>query len=481
MSLSPFTGAARKDIPSCLSEKRTDTGREERRVALIIGNNKYKGGNLKNPCNDAEDMASSLKSFGFQVDLRLNADLKTTQDAINSFISSLRPETVGLFYFAGHGIQLDGENYLIPTDFDAKDEPTAKRVSFSASVLNERLEESGTRLSIIILDACRNNPYRSLFRGLKTGLAAMYSGNGSIIAFATGPGKMASDNDEERNGLFTKHLLESLKESPSCLDEVFARTRARVVEAKKDQVPSVTTSVIGRFCFKEPEEIREKVNDQLISSEPPPLPQCKAISIPDSSPFYIDGQFEPSGIMGDIGDVQIKKLEKSTQFRYSTNGKGPHEWDYKYVNGELNPKPAQFGGVMYLSPPNNFGNVCGGLDLSPVRRVIKWEARSLKGNVIVEFIIGGVRWAWKDKTTVTPPYPDSMPRTPLVPRKLTPEWQTFEFDLSKLQPSDFTRVINGFSWVINWGSNDVNPNDDGTGPERPKTFEIEIRNIRYER
>jgi hypothetical protein len=173
----------------------------------------------------------------------------------------------------------------------------------------------------------------------------------------------------------------------------------------------------------------------------------------------------------------------SCVFEYETTGKGQHEWDYKYINGERNPNPAGFGGVFYLDPPNNFGTSCGGYDLRKFRRTIRWEARSLSGDVNVEFIIGGIDWIWdeRNKQKIKTLFPDSMPRVGLGVKKLTSAWQTFGYDLSDRPESEFARVINGFSWVISWGMNGVRFNEERTGPDRSKTFKIELRNIRYER
>lgn len=186
--------------------------------------------------------------------------------------------------------------------------------------------------------------------------------------------------------------------------------------------------------------------------------------------------------MGDIDDVQIIPTGNSCIFEYTTTGKPPHEWDLKYVNGELNPEPARFGGVFYLAPPNNFGTVCGGVNLQGFRR-LKWEARSLGSEVEVEFIIGGIAWIWdeKNKRQIPPPYPDSMPRVSLGQKTLTPKWQTFEVDLSDREGSQLDRVVNGFSWLVRWSSNGVKLKADHSGPDQVKTFKFEIRNVRYER
>ena len=451
-----------------------------RRVALIIGNNAYKYPNatLQKSVNDAADMKTTLSSFGFEVELELDANYQRMESAINKFIAKLGPQTVGLFYYAGHGMQIDGENYLIPVDFVLRDEANAKRTSYSASLLNERMEAARSKLNIIILDACRNNPFRTerlLAQGGR-GLAGMTAGEGTYIALGTGPNRTAVELGDDRNGLFTKHLLQSLKQQPTCLNEVFDRTRMAVyVASNARQIPWAATNVIGTFCFTE----------SGLTSPSQQTGDCEARSLGDPSSFSIAQDYAPSGIMGDIDDVQIMPGVGSYTFEYTTTGKGPHEWNYKYLNDHLNPSPAGFGGVFYLSPANNFGTVCGGVDLHKFRR-IKWEARSLSGEVYVEFIIGGVNWIWdeRSKKQIKPLYAETLPRISLGVKRLTTAPQTFDIDLSSLssQPDrEFARVVNAFSWVVSWGANGVRFNQTRTGPDQQRTFKFEISNVRYEK
>ncbi len=226
-----------------------ETGDKPKRVALLIGNEAYAKAPLSNPVNDARAIGAKLSELGFQVDLALNVNLRSMQKAIDRFVASLRPGDVALFYYAGHGIQLDGENFLIPVDFDAKDEADARYEAYSASRVHERMETSGSRLNLIILDACRNNPFRATRSGAG-GLASMNTGRGTFIAFATGPGRTASDNPGGGNGLFTSHLLRAMSEPGLSLDQVFNRVRERVYETSgKEQLPWTGSSVIGEFFF----------------------------------------------------------------------------------------------------------------------------------------------------------------------------------------------------------------------------------------
>jgi hypothetical protein len=202
---------------------------------------------------------------------------------------------------------------------------------------------------------------------------------------------------------------------------------------------------------------------------------------PESFSVYPD--YDPSGYMGDIGDiVNVEKGPEGVRFTIEVGGQGPHEWEWKYVQGELNPDPAKFAGVMYLC--------CGwgekpGFDLRAFHRKIAWEARSLSGEVNVEFVIGGVDWIWDDgkRVKISPHCPDSLRQKRLGTYLLTGEWKSFEADLADIPEEEFVNVIGGFAWIITWGSNGIELNKTPTppAPEEPETFIIEIRNVRYER
>lgn len=196
-----------------------------------------------------------------------------------------------------------------------------------------------------------------------------------------------------------------------------------------------------------------------------------------SAPFTVYPNYNPSGYVGDTGDITVAMQPDLVRFTYVTKGQGPHEWDYTYIDGTPNPNPAKFAGVLYLNPPNNWGtdSHCG-FDLRG-RHTLTWKAHSLSGSVYVEFVIGGVVWQW-DATTHTKvpvPYPESLPRISLGIKKLTPTWQTFTYDLSAL-PADYLRsVVAGFGWVITWDSS----GGQRTGSEQPQTFIFEIQDVFY--
>jgi hypothetical protein len=216
-------------------------------------------------------------------------------------------------------------------------------------------------------------------------------------------------------------------------------------------------------------------------SPPPPTPtpvKCAGIVPRAGDHFSVSDNYDPSGFMGGIDDIKIRKLpEGVTRFTYEPTGRGAQEWDYTYVRGTLNPTPAPFAGVMYLSSPNNWAEQPG-YDLRGFGRRLKWDARSLAGPVNVTFVVGGVSWAWdhaKKEKNYDLPCPDSMPRAAKV-KTLTDDWQTFDWDLSDKAEGDFSSVVGGFAWMIELNSNGAELN-----PARPRRFEIELRNIRYER
>lgn len=230
----------------------------EQRVALVIGNAAYKESPLANPVNDATDMAKALQDAGFKVILKRNANTREMRQAIREFSSELRRAQVGLFYFAGHGIQVKGANYLVPVGTDIQSEADTEDLAVDANFVLRSMEESQTKVSIIILDACRNNPFARSFRSVARGLAQMSAATGSLLAFATAPGSVAADGTG-RNGIYTKHLLSNLKDGDPDILKVFQRTRAGVVkETAGRQTPWESTSLVGDFYFH-PARVVDKI------------------------------------------------------------------------------------------------------------------------------------------------------------------------------------------------------------------------------
>lgn len=225
---------------------------DEARVALVIGNSSYRTAPLANPANDAADLAHALEEKGFTVLVRENVTERGLKEAVETFTSHLKKGGIGLFFFAGHGIQLKDQNYLLPIDLGFDSEADIAFKSVSAEYVLSQMAEAGNRVNIVILDACRNNPFQQSKRSMSKGLGAMSIGRaerGTFIAYATSPGATAADGTG-RNGLYTRNLLASLQEDDSDIDKVFGRVRSSVVqETGGDQVPWTSSSLIGSFYF----------------------------------------------------------------------------------------------------------------------------------------------------------------------------------------------------------------------------------------
>jgi hypothetical protein len=220
------------------------------RLALVIGNSAYQTAPLNNPLNDAEDMALTLKNLGFKVILKKNADQRTMEDTIRYFGKQLKGGSIGLFYFAGHGVQVEGRNYLIPIDARIESESDVKYEAVDAGRVLGKMEDAENKLNIVILDACRNNPYARAFRSDQGGLARMDAPTGSIIAYATSPGEVAADGPD-RNGIFTKHLIQHMMTPNLPIEQVLKHVRIDVArQTNGRQIPWESSSLMGDFTFR---------------------------------------------------------------------------------------------------------------------------------------------------------------------------------------------------------------------------------------
>lgn len=216
------------------------------RHALCIGQDAYRGfPALRNAGRDARALAATLEGLGFAVEAATDLDGVGLENALRRFVARLTPGDVAFFFYAGHGLQIEGENYLLPVDFDARTEVEARHKGYKADLLREAMEASGARVNIIVLDSCRDNPFKATRSGAR-GLARMEAGRGTLVVLATGPGQTASDSPGAANGLFTTHLLRELSVPGRRVQEVFERTREAVDEASGHrQRPWVHSDVIG--------------------------------------------------------------------------------------------------------------------------------------------------------------------------------------------------------------------------------------------
>ena len=224
---------------------------QRRRVALVIGNASYRSSPLRNPVNDANDMSTALQQSGFEVTTLLDANQRTMETAILRFGKELRREekAVGLFFYAGHGVQVQGANYLIPIGAELDVAADVRYEAVHVGRVLAAMDDAGNQLNIVILDACRNNPFARSWRSADKGLAKMDAATGTLIAYATAPGSVAADGDG-RNGLYTQHLLRQMAVPDMQVERAFKRVRVAVMaETDGKQTPWESSSLTGDFYF----------------------------------------------------------------------------------------------------------------------------------------------------------------------------------------------------------------------------------------
>lgn len=247
----PFTTLAQKTRE--LVQEKSDNNQKkptDRRIALVIGNGNYQNvSKLSNPVNDARDMAETLKDLGFEVFYGEDQTVEQMKRLIKDFGAQLTKGGVGLFYYAGHGIQINNSNYLIPIEANNLREETIEFDGVDVGRVLSEMRAAKNGFNIVILDACRNNPFAGSWRSTNSGLASMDAPTGTFIAYATAPGNIASDGTG-RNGLFTFELLKQMRIPNLLLEEVFKGVRSEVrKKSKGKQVPWETSSIEGNFVF----------------------------------------------------------------------------------------------------------------------------------------------------------------------------------------------------------------------------------------
>jgi carboxyl-terminal processing protease len=298
---------------------------------LVIGNSAYKGDlpALPNPANDAKLMAQSLKNVGFDVIEAEDADQLSMKKAIVAFgdkLTAAGSSATGLFFYAGHGVQVGGENYLIPVDAQIQKEADVDLAAVSASSVMKQMDFAGSAVNIVILDACRNNPLAANSRGMTRGLAELQSKpRGSFIAYSTSPGSTAADGDSA-NSPYTKALAETIQEPGISISDVFQEVRTKVLAATgNQQTPWDSSSLTGRFYFKPPTDAPAQqtasltpqapttastgsvVQDQKLAYEKEFWDSVKDSGDPDSIQLYLDKY--PNGYFVDPANAKLAELK----------------------------------------------------------------------------------------------------------------------------------------------------------------------------
>ena len=231
----------------------------EKRIALVIGNGAYPNiGELANPSNDARLMADTLRQLGFEVIEKVNVSQKPMKKAIKAFGNRLNragKDAIGLFYYAGHGVQVNGENYLIPVNVEIIDEADVDIEAVGMRAILQNMEYAGNDMNIIVMDACRNNPFKRGFRSASRGLARMDASKGTLIAYATAPGDVALDGKGE-NSPYTEALTANMLKPGVTVERMFKDVRNAVVEKTKSaQIPWESSSLTGGDFFFHPAEV----------------------------------------------------------------------------------------------------------------------------------------------------------------------------------------------------------------------------------
>ena len=238
-----------------LGQLALETALAEPRVALVIGNSHYGAdiGSLPNPVNDAGLMANALQQTGFTVIKVTDADQKKMKRAIADFgdkLSAAGPSATGLFFYAGHGVQVNGTNYLVPIGAEIDKAADVDIESVSADTILQQMEFAGSRVNIVVLDACRNNPLVRSFRSATRGLAVINAAQGTFVAYSTAPGSVAADGNGT-NSPYTIALAKEIVTPGLGIEEAFREVRTQVMAATGDkQVPWDSSSLTAPFYFK---------------------------------------------------------------------------------------------------------------------------------------------------------------------------------------------------------------------------------------
>jgi uncharacterized caspase-like protein len=238
----------------------------EKRIALVLGNDSYPKAPLQNAVSDATAIAAKLRELNFEVVVRTNVSQREMTRAVRDFGEKITPGAVALFYYAGHGMQARGKNFLIPIDAEINSESA---ISIEAVDVERVLDQlTGARVGMVILDACRNNPFERRFRaGAGAGLAQIDAPAGTLIAYATAPGKVALDG-QGKHGTYTEALLKAMDVPGLRVEDVFKQVRIDVLKVTgSKQIPWESSSLTGDFLFRPARLNVSDRQEQRISSD----------------------------------------------------------------------------------------------------------------------------------------------------------------------------------------------------------------------
>ncbi|HEY3149491.1 MAG TPA: caspase domain-containing protein [Dongiaceae bacterium] len=286
------------------------------RVALVIGNSNYGPaiGKLKNPVNDANLIAETLKGLGFSVNLVLDADQRTMKKAVKAFGAKLREagqDTTGFFYYAGHGVQVDGTNYLLPVGAEIDAEADVDIESVSADDVMTQIQSAGNAVNLVFFDACRNNPLARTNRSATRGLARVDAPRGSFVGYSTAPGDVAADGDGA-NSPYALALAEELKTPGISIEEAHRNVRSRVLaETGNKQTPWDSSSLTGPVILEPKAEASapQPQADQQASVDKEALFWESIKDSKDPAEFEAYLRKYPAGTFAELATAKIANLK----------------------------------------------------------------------------------------------------------------------------------------------------------------------------
>jgi uncharacterized caspase-like protein len=259
----------------------------EKRIALVVGNSQYPKVPLDNPVNDARLIAGNLRKLGFDVNLQLNVGVLQFRRALREFARMVQQDdAIAVLYYAGHGVQIDGRNYLLPVDINLRDQEEVKDESVDIEELFlSKIDKVGSHPRIVILDASRDNPFAAKTRNVRSagGLAEM-GARGTLIAFASAPGAPAEDGPAGRNSIYTRNLADEIMVPGLEVEQMFKNVRVRVLsETRQRQLPWVNTSLTSNFSFN-PAARRPAAENPAAAPTPPGAPAAALAQAPAPPP-----------------------------------------------------------------------------------------------------------------------------------------------------------------------------------------------------
>ena len=299
--------------------------KEEQRIALVIGNNNYQNLSvLKNPINDARSIKEALQRRGFEVIYKENATRRDMKKLISTFSHKLSYGGVGLYYFAGHGINVEGQNYLVAVDSSMESKEDVEYESYALNRITRKMQSAHNRLNIVILDACRNDPFS---RGGTGGLAPIGNAKGMFVAYATQAGNVANDG-AKGHGVFTKRLIEHMREEGATIEKVFKKVRASVqLDTQGKQSPGVYNQITGDFFFTLPSNYNSQ-KPQATNLSKPAL--NSSFSFNDDAPTFFSLKINTTPSNANVQITNIKKkyyyaMElKKGNYNIKVSAKGYH-------------------------------------------------------------------------------------------------------------------------------------------------------------